>query len=64
MNDTQKVKVTYGDGKGNHETTVSELRKKFVQENEYWRDRFFGDLEKGVAYSAFAQYELIKTPLL
>ena len=59
MNENQKVSVEYGDNKGNHITTVSELRKKWNQETEIWQNAFFENLEKtGKAYSRFAEYSL------
>lgn len=62
MNDDQKVSVTYPDGKGNHETTVGELREKWAShgETKKWIADFFIDLKyKGKAFSAFGEYNLI-----
>ena len=59
MKEDQKVSVEYSDNKGNHTTTVSELRKKWSQETEEWQEQFFYNLENsGIAFSRFAKYRL------
>ncbi len=60
LNLTAKVSVTYPDGKGNHETTVSDLRARFMEESNEWRVTFFNDLvNKGIAHSRFGEYKLL-----
>lgn len=61
MKENQKVSVVYPDNKGNHTTTVSELRKKWEQETEKWQLQFFHNLENnGVASSRFGNYFLLE----
>lgn len=43
-NGERKVKVTYADGKGDHETTLREIGDRFLQESPEWRKQFFIDL--------------------
>jgi hypothetical protein len=47
-----KVSVTYPDGKGAHETTVSALIDKFRDEESWWLDNFLNTLiNKGEAFT-------------
>lgn len=51
---SKKVFVTYPDGKGEHETTIEQLSKKWYGELISWRERFFTNLlYNGTAYSNF-----------
>ena len=60
--ETQLVNVEYPDGKGNHQTTIADLRKKWVGETSDWIDNFFKNLNNyGVAHSNFGSYK-IATP--
>lgn len=53
-----KVSVEYPDGKGNHETTLRELRSKFQDEASGWQAKFFADLlNLGIAHSRFGEYK-------
>jgi len=56
----QVVSVEYPDGKGNHKTTVAELRTRFMEESNEWRKNFFNDLiTKSIAHSRFGEYRLL-----
>lgn len=58
----EKIKVTYPDNKGNHETTFDDLRERFKEERPDWVEGFFQQIKvQGYAYTRFgAKYELVK----
>lgn len=59
INEKSKVKVSYPGGKS-HITTIIELRTKFQEETDSWKEFFFESLvDIGVFYSNSGKYELI-----
>lgn len=58
---SKKVAVTYGDNKGNHETTVEQLYEKWFGETVAWKEHWFGQLlNNGIAHSNYGgTYKII-----
>lgn len=59
--ESENVVVEYPDGKGNHITTIAELRGKWKEETFAWQENFFlGSQIAGRAYSEFGIYTMQK----
>ena len=58
----EKIKVTYPDNKGGHETTFEELKERFKDEKPEWVEGFIEQIKiQGFAYTRHGgKYELIK----
>lgn len=56
-----QVSVSYPDKKNSHTASIGELKKRFEDETEEWRNMFFTTLlNDGVAFTKFGKYELLK----
>ena len=52
-----RVKVSYPDGKNEHETTIGELRERFKAEKKEWLEQFINSiLRYGEGFSRFGKY--------